>query len=183
MARAAIIWSAKTDQTIRTMRAAGALWNEIGAAIGGSGDAVVKRAKLLGVYEPPGIVTDRAAALIRAQKHEEKRNAAVRAHHAAKVAERAKAKALGVSPERLANRIASAIAQSNRKAEPPPPRAVTDYAKPIPHARTCQWPLNSGRPWLFCDSASILLGKPYCAVHQALACVPPATKRKQEDAG
>lgn len=182
MAHAAIIWSAKMDQTIRTMRAAGALWNEIGAAIGCSGDAVTKRAKLLGAYEPPGAFSARAAALIRAQKHEEKRNAAVRAHHAAKVAERAKAKALGVSPERLANRIASAIARSNRKAEPPPPRVVTDYAKPTPYERTCQWPLNSERPWLFCDSASVLLGRPYCAVHQALACVPPAAKTKQEDA-
>lgn len=182
MAHAAIRWSAEKDQTIRTMRASGALWTEISQILGHSPDAVVQRAKLLGVYEPPGAFADRAAALIRAQRHNEKRDAAVRKHHAARAAERAQAKALGVPPERLANRLAVALAQSNRKPEPPPPRVVTDYTKPIPPPPTCQWPLSNARPWLFCDSAAALLGKPYCAVHQALACVPPATKTKQESA-
>ena len=44
MAHAAIRWSAEKDQTIRTMRASGALWNEIGAILGHSADAVVQGA-------------------------------------------------------------------------------------------------------------------------------------------
>lgn len=183
MAHAAIRWSAEKDQTIRAMRASGALWTEISQILGHSADAVVQRAKLLGVYEPPGAFADRAAALIRAQRHNEKRDAAVRKHHAARAAERAQAKALGVPPERLANRLAVALAQSNRKPEPPPPRVVTDYTKPIPPPPTCQWPLNNSRPWQFCDAACAPGGKVYCAEHLAVALVKPAaTQPKQENA-
>lgn len=42
--------------------------------------------------------------------------------------------------------------------EPPPP------APPPPRLLLCQWPLNDGRPWLFCE-AEAEPGTPYCAVH------------------
>ena len=178
-AHAAIRWTKAMDDTVRTMRASGALWTEIGRTLGYTSTTIANRAKLLGIYELPGVFADRAAALTKAQQDEEKRNAAVRAHHAARVAERARAKALGVSPERLANRLATALAQSNRKPEAPPVRAAADYTKPIPLPKTCQWPLNDARPWLFCDAAGTLVGKPYCAVHHALACVQVAQPKQE----
>lgn len=47
--------------------------------------------------------------------------------------------------------------------EPPPTRA----------ARTdgCMWPTSNGRPWTFCDAPVARNGSPYCRAHEAMAWV------------
>lgn len=39
---------------------------------------------------------------------------------------------------------------------PPPPPPVPVFV--------CQWPLNDGRPWRFCQEQAVF-GRPYCAAH------------------
>lgn len=38
-----------------------------------------------------------------------------------------------------------------------------------PTSAACCWPLSSGRPWRFCDDPHVVAGKPYCALHVAIA--------------
>ena len=70
--------------------------------------------------------------------------------------------------QKVSSIVAMAIARSVRQPLAPPPRLVVDYTKPIPRPPCCQWPLNSGRPWLFCEGALSESG-PYCDEHRAMA--------------
>lgn len=62
---------------------------------------------------------------------------------------------------------------------PPSPRPAPQRAQEVPaevgprpyteaNRRDCQWPLNDGVPWLFCDAAAVS-GKPYCLRHCLLS--------------
>jgi hypothetical protein len=64
--------------------------------------------------------------------------------------------------------LAAMITRTKRKTVEAPVKLVWN-PRPIPPASDCQWPLNDGRPWLFCGQASAE-GRSYCAGHQALAC-------------
>lgn len=156
---APIKWTDETDNILRTLRGDGKSWDAIAAALQIARSAAIFRAHKIGLLTETSRLGPAARAAI------EKRTLAIRERHRL----RAHAKSLGVSPERLANRIASALAHSARKPlEAPvmrlPPPAV------IPPPRDCQWPLNDSRPWHFCGAPPVL-GKPYCAEHRALACV------------
>lgn len=68
----------------------------------------------------------------------------------------------------MASVVAAMVSRTQRKAIEAPVKLVWN-PRPIPPASDCQWPLNDGRPWLFCGQASVE-GRSYCAGHQALAC-------------
>lgn len=76
--------------------------------------------------------------------------------------------------------VASALGKSNRQPLPPPPR-IDATPRVHPPAKDCQWPLNDGRPWLFCYAESVA-GVSYCAEHKRRAFAPLA-EAQPEDAG
>jgi hypothetical protein len=47
---------------------------------------------------------------------------------------------------------------------PPPRRASVVLGR----ARTCQFPLNDGKPWVFCDYPAVLRGSSYCEAHHTV---------------
>ena len=50
---------------------------------------------------------------------------------------------------------------------------------PPPRAATCQFPLNDGRPWRFCDSADVQPASSYCATHHRI-CWREAGRQEEE---
>lgn len=92
-----------------------------------------------------------------------------------------RAKALGAwRPAMRSSVVASALGKSHRQPLPPPPR-LAPTPQVYPPAKDCQWPLNDGRPWLFCRAESAAGGS-YCEEHRRLSVKPPADAQ-QEDAG
>lgn len=45
------------------------------------------------------------------------------------------------------------------------PARKIEVARPSVVVGSCQWPLNDGRPWKFCEAPVFVFGKPYCAKH------------------
>ncbi len=50
-----------------------------------------------------------------------------------------------------------------------PAPIAPEAVKPAPRPKSapCQFPLNDGRPWRFCEAATQEGGSPYCGVHHA----------------
>ena len=64
--------------------------------------------------------------------------------------------------------VLGALGRRPPKPAPAPAPAATIVYMPF---RTCQYPLNDKREWIFCD-APVVAGRPYCACHTAMCYRP-----------
>jgi len=153
-------WLDAATQRLRVLWAEGLGTREIGEALGVGKNAVIGKARRLGLAPRPSPLGVHPGQPLPPPRP--------RPHHAKTQPPRPK---VVLEPQQRASLAGRPPAPP---ATPPPPPQPPPA--PVSEVRQCLWPTSNGRPWTFCDAPVARSGSPYCRAHEAMAWVRRPTR-------
>jgi GcrA cell cycle regulator len=141
-------WADSSTARLRVLWAEGAGTRQIGAELGISKNAVIGKARRLGLDPRPNPKGVRPGQPLPAPRPRP-------------------------TPYRPVVRLEpqQKCAMGRRPPAPPPPAPPQPPAAPQSDVRRCQWPVTHDKPWRFCGEPTAP-GRPYCAAHTRIAYIP-----------